>query len=257
MTTLKPKQSILLSLIENGACSVSELTKLTSYSRVTLSKELEILLDSEILRKDGTKYLLNDTASFSIFKMHSNRAESLCFKSGSKTAPRKQTELLYSLTYRDNVTFHSTNVQKAFSSELNSARYPFLCIVCDESIDTSNIISKKFSVRKLRSNLVAKYLSYKYSNQSVLYLNGSDGFSALCFEGSCLGTSSKADKNISENLKSCFEIFKPHTVVLEGEPNDNIADLCRKEKIDFCFLSDAGGLYIDEKQLMLDCLCEI
>ena len=189
--------------------------------------------------------------------MHSDYAESVYFNPKEKLVQRKRMDLLYSLPYKDNVTFLSTNVQKAYSRELSYTAYPFLCVVCDEKIDTSSIISKKFTVREERKALIAKYLSHKCCNKSVLYINNSDGFSALCFEGACLGASGKANKNTLSSLKSCFNIFKPQEVMLEGIFDDAIAELCKKENIDFSFLSDVSGLYIDEKQLMLDCLCKI
>lgn len=257
MSNFKPKQSILNSLITYGEKSVSELTELTGYSRVTVSKELEYLLDASVVIKSGTKYRLFDNSSFAILKMHKNFAEAVCFNSSGTLLKRNRTEMLFSLPYRDNITFLSTNVQRLLPFVPRNEERQFFCIVCDIKTDVSNIISRKFTVRETRSELIAKALSFRYDGKSVLYLNNSDGFSVLCFNGSRLGDSYSTDKNIAKKLKDCFDIFRPDVVLLEGVFDDQTEKLCQNEKIEFSFLSTTGGLYIDEKQLLLDCLCEI
>ena len=257
MSNLKPRQSILNSLITNKKSSVAELTALTNYSRITLSKELDKLLDEQIIQKDGTKYLLCDAATLVVLKMHGTFAEALCFNSEVKMLKRSRMELLHSLPYRDNITFLSTSVQKMFSSSLDSAKNPFLCIVCDKEINVSNIISRKFTVRELRGNLIATRLSYQYPSKSVLYINNADGFSALCFAGSCIGTSYSSDKDTAQKLRGCFDMFHPNVVVVEGIFDESISALCKKENVEFSFLDDMNGLYLDEVQLMLESLCKI
>ena len=257
MSNFKPKQSTLNALINHGECNITNLAQLTNYSRVTISKEIESLLNSNLVRKNGTKYTLNDNCSFAVLKMHNNHAEMVCFNSNGKLLKRSRAELLFSLPYKDNITFFSTSIQRTFSSVLNNAENPFSCIVCDEEINVSNIISRKFTVREVRQNLISNYLSHEYQDKSVLYLNNEDSFSALCFNGSCLGTSYSIDKSAANKLKTCFNIFKPHIVLLEGKFDEKISDLCEKEKIDFKFLSSSKELYIDEKQLILDCLCKL
>ena len=257
MSKTKLRQSIIKTFLEHGECTISELTHHTGFSRVSISAELNDLCDRNTVKKKNKSraFGLNGNTAFVIYKLHEKDAECVCVSSNQAMFERSKLNFLYSLSYEDNVTFLSANIQKQASALKKNYDRVFLCVIYDKEINLSRIISKQFQIRKSRHELITHSTELSFKKETVAYIDTDTHFSCLCSGGISLGTPRFVDKKLSELFPSAFSLFAPDRLLIDIINKDDI----EMDVLSFSNLSVSVSdmpLKLDEKQLIIDLLCE-
>ena len=257
MSSSKLRQSIINALIDHSECTITQLSLRTGFSRVSISAELSSLCDTGTVKKKNKSraFKLQDNSAFIIYKLHEKDAEVVCVSSDKSLFERKTLSFLYSLSYEENVTFLSANVQKQCSVLKKKYERVFLCVVYDKEINLSRIISRQFEIRESRHSLTARYMALMFKEENVLYCDTYAGFSCLVLRGLSIGKPCFTHDPLSELLPAALSLFTPDRIFVEADNNDEIKNLLSNTSN--VPLSVSGSvLRADEKQIIIECLCK-
>jgi len=257
MSHSKIRQSVINAFLEHKECTISELTHYTGFSRVSISHEIEELSNRDVVKKKDKSrvYYLSGNTAFVIFKLHEKCAETVCVSADQKLFERYSSGFLYSLSYSENVTFLSANVQKRASVLKKSFEKVFLCVIYDKEIDLSRIISRQFEIRKSRHDLVTRGTERLFGKDTVSYIDADTHFSCLSSGGIALGLPRALDQELSELFPSAFSLFAPNRLFIDTSSKESTKNNIPSFP-DISFFVCDSLLKLDEKQMIVDILCK-
>ena len=250
------RQRIISALIQSDGLSISQLTERTSASRVSVSKELQSLKFSEIVEKEqgSRSHTLSSKIAFVIFKIYQDSAELLTYSLDRATFSRERIDLVYSLSYEDNINFLSQRIDRCRKSLQKQFKRVITCIIHERKIAYTPSVLRTFDFAELRSELVAKQIEYTAKSEAVLYINNAEPISFLCQDGHAVTPSVTPNEKALSAFQNSITLIKPSRVILEGKEHTAIATACAKHNIPFRLIEPQNDLSLDERAMIEEAL---
>jgi len=258
MNSKSLRQRIISKLIQSQGLSIAQLTEETSASRVSVSKELKALKECGAAEKTvgSSIYALSPSISFIIFKIYNDGAEIVSY-SPHGSCEREKIDLVYSLSYEDNIIFLAPRIEKYRERLEKSFGRVITCIVHDKKISYTPLVSRVFKFASTRAELISRQIQYVSDNEAVLYISNCAPISFLCKNGAAITPNSYPNEKTLKAPQSALSLIKPSRVILEGAERESLAFVCSKNNIPFRFINTNGGLYTDELGMIEEALYEI
>ena len=248
---------LIRALIQKGALSVTEMTRITELSRVTLYKELAELVEKGALTKESNMYSLSESLAVLVLKLHSDGAELLTFL--SEGVSRSQMQFSQAMGYNDNVASVAQRVERHADMLRRDLDIVVCKIVCDAEEMPSCRELTRLGIPQRREELVARSIGECFGG-AVLYISPEDKISFLCCGGCPVTHTKRSSDEIAEPLIQSLKLLSIEAIFIEGELDDadakKIWDICENNSVKLLD-NRSGSLLCDELLLIADSVAEL
>lgn len=245
------RTDIIRALLDNGALCEREICNAVGASRGTVTAALEEL--DTVLERVGKGYFLSDRLAVLILRVKREEIGIRAYFSGKGVLEDIALPLSLALT-REAATAQSLASLDKYRRAIEGKGYRVICCMIGSAVGARphslpDIISAFDHIEEL----TARALGRSLSGSSVYVAD----VSFMCVDSKAVTRSVDTPSGLYDFLEGYLCHVLPSRVVIEGKSSESIVELCRKRRVECCFLESADRLYIYEKEMIAAALARI